>query len=109
MTTSTIETSEGHILEPFPPWYNARYSYQPHQSNPKEASTRKITDLSFPSDNSVNNAIDPTLCFLTYTSVDQVAMAALQLGKGCLPVKVDIKVAYRLVSVHFHVPQEEDQ
>ena len=61
---------------------------------------RLITDLSFPEGGSVNDAIDSALCSLSYTSVDQVANAAMQLGKGALLAKIDIKSAYRLIPVH---------
>jgi hypothetical protein len=58
------------------------------------------SNVSFPENQSVNDAIDPDLCSLSYTSVDQVAQAAIQLGKGTLQVKIDIKSAYRLIPVH---------
>ena len=61
---------------------------------------RLITDLSFPLGSSVNNAIDPDLCSMVYTTVDEVAARAAQLGRGTLLAKVDIESAYRLVSVH---------
>lgn len=61
---------------------------------------RLITDLSYPSGLSVNDAIDPKLCSLTYISVDQVAQKAMSLGVGSLMAKIDIKSAYRLVPVH---------
>ena len=97
------ETSEGHILGPFsigtmPGIHTNRIGVISKKHQPGKWCL--ITDLSFPPDNSVNDAIDPTLCSLAYISVDQVAMAALQLGKGCLLAKADIKAAYRLVPVH---------
>ena len=97
------ETSGGHILGPYSlntmtGIHTNRFGVIPkkHQFN----KWRLITDLSFPAANSVNDAIDPALCSLTYISVDQVAAAALQLGKGALLAKADIKSAYRLISVH---------
>ncbi len=59
-----------------------------------------ITDLSSPEGASVNDGIDPGLCSLRYTSVQNVAQAALQLGPGTLVAKLDVKSAYRLLPVH---------
>ena len=61
---------------------------------------RLITDLSYPPGNSVNDGIDPKLCSLKYTSVEDVAGIAAKLGQGALMAKVDIETAYRLVPVH---------
>ena len=59
-----------------------------------------ITDLSHPSNESINDAIDPQLCSLSYISVDQIARRAMQLGVGAKLAKIDIKSAYRLIPVH---------
>ena len=70
---------------------------------PKGHNTEKwrlITDLSYPPDGSVNDGIDPTLCTLSYVTVDEVANLAAYLGKGTLMAKVDIESAYRLIPVH---------
>ena len=61
---------------------------------------RIITDLSHPPGLSVNNAINPELCSMAYTTVERVARRAMQLGRGALMVKVDIEAGYRLVPVH---------
>jgi len=61
---------------------------------------RLITDLFHPTGQSVNNDIDPDLCSLTYTKVEQVAATTAQRGQGALLAKVDIEAAYRLVPVH---------
>ena len=61
---------------------------------------RLITDLSYPPGESVNDGIDPELCSLRYTSVDDVATVAAGLGQGALMSKVTIETAYRLVPVH---------
>ena len=55
---------------------------------------RLITDLSFPIGGSVKEGIQPHLCSLHYTSVESVAAAAQQLGKGALLAKLDIKSAH---------------
>ena len=44
--------------------------------------------------------IDPSLCSLSYTMVDDIAAVVAQLGTGALLAKVDIKSAYRLIPVH---------
>ena len=61
---------------------------------------RIITDLSFPHGRSVNDRIAGGMCSLEYTTVDKVAGSALALGRGTLLAKIDIKSAYRLISVH---------
>ena len=48
----------------------------------------------------MNDGIDPTLCSLSYTSVEQVAEVAAGLGRGHLLAKADIESAYRIVPVH---------
>lgn len=61
---------------------------------------RLIVDLSSPEKRSVNDGIDPTLCSLSYTRVEQVAQAVLELGPGTQLAKIDIKSAYRIIPVH---------
>ena len=61
---------------------------------------RLITDQSFPPGQSVNDGIDPALCSLAYTTVDQVAEVVARLGTAALLAKVDIESAYRLIPVH---------
>ena len=61
---------------------------------------RIITDLSYPEGQSVNDSIDPECCSMSYITVDQIARAALKLGRGTLIAKIDIKSAYRLIPVH---------
>ena len=48
----------------------------------------------------MNDGVEPELCSLTYTTVDQVAEIATNLGRGALLAKVDVESAYRLVPVH---------
>ena len=97
------EVAKGNILGPFPPdtapkVHINRFGAIPKRHQPGK--WRMITDLSYPEGNSVNDAIDPALCSLSYITVDQVAQKALSLGKGALIAKIDIKSAYRLVPVH---------
>ena len=61
---------------------------------------RLIVDLSSPEKHSVNDGIDPALCSLSYTRVEQVAQAVLELGPGAQLAKIDVKSAYRVIPVH---------
>lgn len=66
----------------------------------QEGKWRLIVDLSAPKGASVNDGVQPALCSLVYTSVDEAARIILQLGRGCELAKLDIKSAYRIVPVH---------
>ena len=59
-----------------------------------------IVDLSSPERMSVNYGIDPALCSLKYTRVEQVAEKVFELGPGAQLAKIDVKSAYRIVPVH---------
>eukprot|EP00731_Ephydatia_muelleri_P001232 Em0001g1232a len=61
---------------------------------------RLITGLSYPPGNSVNDGIDPNLCSLQYTTVEDMAGAAAKLSRGALMAKINIEAAYRLVHLH---------
>ncbi len=61
---------------------------------------RLIVDLSFPSGGSVNDGIDPALCSLHYTSVDEACRRVLALGRGAMLAKFDVQGAFRTVPVH---------
>ena len=63
---------------------------------------RLITDLSAPEGFSVNDAIDPQSCSLSYITVQEVAAKAVELGKGSMIAKIDIKSAYRLIPICPH-------
>ena len=56
--------------------------------------------MSHPPGASVNDGIDPTLCSLSYVTVDRIAQTVAALGKGTLMAKVDIEAAYRIVPNH---------
>ena len=98
------ERSLGRLLGPFP----EASSLPPLQVNrigvvPKGHNTgrwRLITDLSFPQGSSVNDGIDPSLCSLCYTTVNEIAAKVALLGRGTLLTKIDIESAYRLLPVH---------
>ena len=100
----TKECTRGRMLGPF----TTTEGLPPLQVNrigavPKGHDTGKwriITDLSFPKAGSVNDGIDPSLCSLSYTTVDEIARRVAELGQGTLLAKVDIESAYRLLPVH---------
>ena len=100
------ELSLGRMLGPFnqsaqlPPLHISRFGVIPKGHN--TGRWRLITDLSFPRGHSVNDGIDPGLCSLSYSTVDEVADLVAKLGQGALLAKVDIESAYRLIPVHPH-------
>ena len=49
---------------------------------------------------SVNNGIEPELCSLRYTSVDEAVQVILLLGQWAQMAKVDIESAYRIIPVY---------
>ena len=61
---------------------------------------RLIVDLSSPKGASTNDFVDPSLCSLTYASVEDAAAYVLKAGQGTLLAKLDIKSAYRNIPVH---------
>ena len=96
----TNEVQLGHIFGPF-----ERHAIPPvHVSGfgviPKSHKWRLIVDLSSPDGSSINDGIDRATCSLSYVTVDDIAQVALQLGRGALIAKTDIKHAYRQVPVH---------
>lgn len=66
----------------------------------KPGQWRLIVNLSAPEGGSVNDGIDRDLASLSYVSVDEVAEAVLNLGRGTQMAKMDIRQAYRNVPVH---------
>ena len=99
----STETREGRMLGPFPPGRIEGLQINRMgvvQKGHTPGKWRLITDLSYPEGNSINDGIRSELCSLKYTSVERVARAAQQLGRGALLAKLDIKSAYRLVPVH---------
>ena len=102
-TYLTNEVQLGHILGPFerhaiPPVHVSGFGVisKRHQTD----KWRLIVDLSSPDGNSVNDGIDRATCSLSYVTVDDIAQVALQLGRGALIAKTDIRHAYRQVPVH---------
>ena len=88
------ELSRGRMLGPFcsvcdlPPLHINRFGVIPKGHN--TGKWRLITDLSFPHGHSVNDGIDPSLCSLAYTTVDDIAATVASLGVGTLLAKVDM-------------------
>ena len=72
----TKEVAAGNIFGPFPPSFLTEVHINRFGAIPKRyqlGKWRLITDLLYPENASVNDAIDPSICSLTYTSVDEVA------------------------------------
>lgn len=97
------ECARGHVAGPFKEeqaigMHISRFGVIPKKSQPGK--WRLIVDLSHPKGSSVNDGIDPSLCSLSYTSVDEAANRILQLGRGTLMAKLDIQSAYRIIPVH---------
>ena len=57
-------------------------------------------DLSSPKDHSVNDGIAGEWSSLTYTTVNHLVSTLLNVGRGCLLVKANIKEAYQMIPVH---------
>ena len=60
---------------------------------------RLIHDLSTPKGNSVNDFVDPTEATVKYETFDDFVRLLLQLPKGALMAKADIKSAFRILPV----------
>ena len=63
-----------------------------------------IVDLSSPHQRSVNDGISENYCSLQYASLDDALQLIRRFGPGSQLVKMDLKDAYRVVSVH---PQDQ--
>ena len=97
-----VQCSEGRVVGPLnPPWSQSiqisRFGIIPKGSTGK---WRLILDLSSTEGASVNAGINRELCSLKYATVDRAAESVVQLGRGALMAKIDIKAAYRLIPVH---------
>lgn len=66
----------------------------PKKSNPEK--WRLIVDLSSPLNASVNDGIQKETCRVSYVTVDDIVDRIVQLGRGTLLAKADIKQAYRI-------------
>ena len=59
-----------------------------------------ILGPSAPKQHSVNDRINKDLYSLSYTSVDEVVASITTYGRGAMLAKMDIKQAYRNISIH---------
>lgn len=94
------EVQLGRILGPFsdPPMFNLRCN--PIGLVPKkQGGWRMITNLSYPTGNSVNDFIDPNICSVNYATFDDAISLIAKKGEGALLAKMDISNAFRLLPV----------
>ena len=61
---------------------------------------RLIVDLSFLRGCSVNDTIEPEVCSLHYSSVDEVCKRVVDIGRGTVLAKFDVQGAFRTIPVH---------
>ena len=96
------EVKLGQVVGPFPldslPAQVSRFGVIPkgHQTG----RWRLILDLSHPEGRSVNDGIEPELCSLSYSSVDEAVRLIREKGTGAQLAKLDLESAYRMTPVH---------
>ena len=97
-----IEISLGRVAGPFPPKAVPQVHISHFGVIPKGQTGRwrLIVDLSHPRGYSVNDGIPKSLCSLKYVTIDEAIKGIIQLGRGTLLAKIDIKSAFRLLPVH---------
>ena len=61
---------------------------------------RLVIDLSHAAGRSINDGIPPTLCSLSYVTIDDTIQKILQYGRGTMLAKIDIQSAFCLLPVH---------
>lgn len=95
------EVAEGRVAGPFPypPLPNLRISPLGLVEKKNSHDFRLIHHLSYPKNESVNDFIDPKLCYVKYSSFDEAVAIVQELGHGCLLGKSDLKNAFRLLPV----------
>lgn len=95
------EVAEGRVAGPFPfpPFPNLRISYLGLVEKKNGSDFRLIHHLSYPKNESVNDFIDPKLCYVKYASFDEAVAIVQELGQGCLLGKSDLKNAFRILPV----------
>ena len=96
------EREGGRVLGPFRKDLMPEVHVSPFGVIPKSepGKWRLIVDLSSPEGVSVNDGIRRDLCSLSYLSIDEVVSWVVQLGRGAMMAKFDLKAAYRNVPVH---------
>ena len=93
-----IEVSRNRVVHLPPaslPWFQPSAFGVIH----KPGKWRLIVDLSSPEGHSVNDSIAREHCSIAYISTDDIANTVLQLGRGSLLAKADVKEAFRTVPV----------
>ena len=95
------EVAEGRVAGPFPlpPLPNLRISPLGLVEKKSGCDFRLIHHLSYPKNDSVNDFIDPKLCYVKYASFDEAIAIVQDLGPGCLLGKSDLKNAFRILPV----------
>ena len=96
------ECQAGHTIGPFPSPPLTNFVVNPLGAVPKKRSGkwRLIMHLSYPPGSSVNDGIDVEDFPLRYSTVYDAVDSVMQLGRGALMAKIDIKSAFRLCPVH---------
>ena len=95
------EVSLGRMLGPFLSKPISTLRISPIGLVPKQdGGWRLITHLSYPPENSINHYIDPDLCKVKYSSLDNVLGVIYKLGKHAKLGKNDISSAFRLLIVN---------
>lgn len=95
------EVSLGRMLGPFLSKPISTLRISPIGLVPKQdGGWRLITHLSYPPENSINHYIDPDLCKVKYSSLDNVLGMIYKLGKHAKLGKIDISSAFRLLIVN---------
>ena len=91
------EVDMGRLVGPVSPLFHHQVQVSPIGLIPKAHQVNKwrmIVDLSAPNGHSVNSGINPGLCSLSYTSIDEAVQMILQLGQGTSLVKLNL-ISYR--------------
>lgn len=95
------EVELGRVLGPFSEKPISTLRVSPIGLVPKNSGGwRLITHLSYPSQGSVNDFIDPDVATVKYSSFDKVVEMVSKLGRSALCGKMDISQAFRLLLVH---------
>ena len=97
------ELAAGRVLGPVEPFVVLSVQVNRFGLVPKGHQPGKwclIVDLSFPRRNSVNDGIEPGICSLRYTSVDEACKRVVARGQGTVLAKFDVEGAFHTVPVH---------
>lgn len=99
--TSKIATDlASHRIHPVDPALRHTIVSSPLGLVPKhDGGWRRIHDLSYPEDESVNDAISADSAAISYVLFDTLTDRIMHAGRGCTIIKRDIKDAFRMVPV----------